>query len=176
VADRATFLEVGPESWDRWFVHAGSLLVHDDTAHVYYHGWPVKHGHGRKNKGRTPNPTAPRPRGGGIGLATLPADRFVALSPDSPDDEAIVEMHPLHLSGTDLLLNAEIGQIQVELLDERGIPIPGFTAAESRLIPHDHLRHRVLWNDCPLGSAPSLNPTSLRFILRDAELYAFQIE
>ena len=176
IADRATFLDIGPESWDRWFVHAGSLLVHNDTIHVYYHGWPVKHGHGRKNKGRTPNPNASRPKGGGIGLATLPADRFVALSLESPGTEAIVETKPLYLSGTNLLLNAEAGQLQIELLDEKGTPIPGFTAATSRLIPRDRLRHRVLWNDRPLGAAPITQPISLRFILRDADLYAFQIE
>ena len=175
VADRATFLGVGPEAWDRWFVHAGSLLVADDTVHVYYHGWPVKHGHGRRDKGRTPNPEAPRPQGGGIGLATLPADRFVGLRAASGDRNAWVQTVPLTWQGDDLLVNASGDGLRVELLDMAGIPLPGHDAAACRLEPADSLRWRVRWSGHSLPAGPGSEPRALRFYLHDSELFAFQV-
>ena len=68
MAGRAPFLQPEPDSWEQARVYPGtSVLQHDDRLWFYYSGTEHRHGQGA---GRT-----------GIGLATLPAERLVALVP-----------------------------------------------------------------------------------------------
>jgi hypothetical protein len=168
VADRETFLEPTPGTWDQGRVFPGTTLVmKDDLIHLYYTGIGTRHGE-----------QAGKP---GIGLATLPADRFVSLRPKIQSEEAILETHPLEFAGNTLLLNAEIGgeDLSVEVLDSDGKVVPGYSRAESRLLAHDNLRYRATWDggdgDSLLERLPAVRPLALRFVLRGGELFAFQI-
>ena len=172
VADRATFMEHTPSvenrTWDSEYIFpATTMFVKDDLVHVYYTGYDSRHGDGivaRK----------------GIGLATLPADRFVALVPSPGGTEGVLETMPLSLPGGELLVNARVppGGLEVELLDQRGNVPEGFGRKQCRLLAHDPLRYRVVWesegNTRPIGQAPLKTP-ALRFVLRKGELYAFQV-
>jgi hypothetical protein len=187
VANRAVFMaedNPGPleqRNWDAHFHPGSPMLVKDDLVYIYYFGCKFFHGEARKN----PNHEITGPRPFGIGLATLPADRFVSLRPDNAEQEAVVQTRPLRLSGKDLLVNADLGadhaadSLRVELRDAKGNPLPGFGAAASVLVRHDKLRHRIVWRTAAeersLANAPLDQPIAVRFTLRHGKLFAFQL-
>ncbi|MBP90782.1 MAG: hypothetical protein CMJ64_29405 [Planctomycetaceae bacterium] len=170
VADRATFLAPTPSTWDRGRIHAPttSMFVKDDLVYIYYSASDTRHGSGSWGSP-------------GIGLATLPADRFVGLRQRNASAAGVLETRLLEFSGTSLLVNADAqaADLQVELLDRRGEVLAGFDRTCSRLIAHDKLRHRVVWETDgkrhTLKEAADTGPLALRFILNDGcMLYALQ--
>ena len=169
VADRATFLAPSPGTWDQGRIHAPatSMLVKDDVVHIYYSSSDQRHG--TDGWGES-----------GIGLATLPADRFVAMRQTDAGKAGELQTRLLETAGDTLLVNADAneGELQVEVLDAAGNVLPGFNRQNSRLVAHDKLRHRVVWDvdgqQETLKDIPD-QPLALRFVLNDAALYAFQI-
>ncbi len=166
VADRAVFLESSPSKWDQGRVYPStSLVLKDDQIYIYYTGSDTRHG---EDWGKM-----------GIGLATLPADRFVALAPCDESTEGILETRLLHITGKNLVINAEISEndLQAELLNAKGKIIPGFNRNRSHLTQQDPLRYRMTWNtNKTLQDAPADSPFSIRFYLRKGSLFAFQTE
>ena len=170
VADRARFLEPCPGGWDKGRIHAPAtqMFVKDDVVHIYYSSTNTRHGSGDWGKP-------------GIGLATLPADRFVALRQRDSNSEAVLETRPLRFDGSALLVNADVqpGELQVELLDKDGQVLTGFNREACRLTKHDKLRQRVSWvqkeHQKTIDHAAGFQPVALRFILKGGALYAFQV-
>jgi hypothetical protein len=124
----------------------------------------------------------------GLGFASIPRDRFAGIRPDSLSDQPTLR-HPLKDIGqitlkpielgpaTILTLNADAsrGTIRIELLDERGYGVRGFSAEDAAPIRGDSLRHAVKWNaksseDLPLGQY------LVRIHLDDAEVFALSWE
>jgi hypothetical protein len=106
----------------------------------------------------------------------LRTDGFVSLSAPLAGGEAVTR--PLLFDGGNLTLNAETsgaGGIQVEVQHVDGTPVPGFGLADCPEILCDSLCHTVRWRDNG-GDLRSLarTPVRVRFVLRDADLYAFQ--
>ena len=66
------------------------------------------------------------------------------------------------------------GEIRVELQNERGEPLEGFTASESNLLIGDDIQRTVTWNSDASLAELAGQPLRLRFIMRDADLFAFQ--
>jgi predicted choloylglycine hydrolase len=165
VADRQVFLEPTPDTWDQGRIHAPAttMFVKDDQVYIYYSASETRHGSGSWGKP-------------GIGLATLPADRFVALRQKEDKNAGILETPLLQLPKGQLLINANLngGSLQVELLDAKGKGIPGFERSNSKLAKHDNLRYKVDWGE-NAGRIPD-QPVALRFILNKAELFAFQVK
>ena len=170
VADRATLLAPTSGSWDRGRIHAPTtrMFVKDDLVYIYYSASDARHGQGWGNSG--------------IGLATLPADRFVAVRQSNAGVEGVLQTPPMRFSGKNLLVNADVceNDLQVALLDKAGRVLPGFGRDQSHLIRRDNLRYRIIW--ATEGVQKSLEdidrPQSLaiRFILRNGgSLYGFQI-
>lgn len=186
VADRAVFVDNGPKEYDRELVMSiSALVVKDDTIYVYYAG--SQFGMGRSNKAKAEaflaehGPGARR-RLGGLCLATLPADRFVALEPARAGQEGVLRTHAFQTNGRELLVNAALGKptdLCVELLDTSGNVLPGFDRTRCRLIVHDKLRYRVVWTGGTahqvIGAAPAKRALAIRFLLRSGSLYAFQV-
>ena len=85
----------------------------------------------------------------GIGLATLPADRFVALKQSDSKTAGIIETKYFSFKGGELLINTDADEkdLQVELLDKTGAVLSGFERKNTHLIRHDKLRYRVIWRD-----------------------------
>ncbi len=85
---------------------------------------------------------------------------------------------PLVTFGTPALeLNARTGGggfICLEILDQDGHPIRGFTLAESERIRGNSLRHVPTWKSGAKFSDLAGRPVRLRFVMRDAKLYAMQ--
>lgn len=163
VADRSPWLSPVPQSWEQGCVFPGTtMFVKDDVIFIYYTGKSTRHG--------TPGEY-------GIGLATLPVDRFVALRRESETEPGKLETAMFQANGQTLVVNADVGErdLQVELLDSTGKVIPGFDRESSRMKRRDKLRVTVTWGDNE-RQLPENQPLSLRFILRKGSLFAFQIQ
>jgi hypothetical protein len=170
VANRGTFLEPAPGTWDEGRTNTSTtMFVKDDKVWIYYTGMDTRHGESFMSTAS------------GIGLATLPADRFVAVTADQPGQQGILETKQFTFEGRELILNAELPSdesLQVEVLGSDGNVLAGYDRTHCRLTRHDALRWEVNWIDgqqnMSLGTVgePSI---ALRFVVSDGELYAFQV-
>jgi hypothetical protein len=182
VADRAVFLDNGPGDYDGIMALATSAMtVKDDTVYLYYHGvgkmnrqrwqaYRAKHGKKARRLLRA------------LCLATLPADRFVALVPAARGKPGVLRTKVFKAEGRELVVNAELadpGDLTVEVLDGSGNTLPGFEPTRSQLAVRDKLRYGVVWDGNgrrrTLKDALATGPVALRFRLRRGALYAFQI-
>jgi hypothetical protein len=107
---------------------------------------------------------------------TLRTDGFVSVQAPYAGGELITK--PLVFEGGSLALNVEtsaFGSIQVELQNADGEPIEGFALDDCPPIFCDRLGYVVRWKDAG-GDLRALQgkPVRLRFLLRDADLYALQ--
>jgi hypothetical protein len=119
----------------------------------------------------------------GVGLVTLPLDRFAGLRSEpepptpkvkSPPDIGQITLEALDLSGlTDLLVNANAkdGGVWWEILDEDGYRLPGFDRASCEPLRGDAIRHAVKWKSHGLGDLPP-GRYQIRLYLEKATLYA----
>jgi hypothetical protein len=106
---------------------------------------------------------------------TFRTDGFVSLHAGDTPGEVIT--HPLSVAGQELSLNvavAEGGSLQVEIQDAAGHPLPGFTLEDCPPITLDAIDHRVKWTGGSQVSAVTGKPVRLRFVLRNADLFALQ--
>lgn len=84
---------------------------------------------------------------------------------------------PLIFSGKQLSVNfstSAAGSLRVELLTPEGASIPGFTANDCREQIGNELDRIVTWKSGSDLSQWSGKPVRLRFVLKDADLYAIQ--
>ncbi|MCF7847757.1 MAG: discoidin domain-containing protein [Kiritimatiellales bacterium] len=113
------------------------------------------------------------PGTGGIGLARLPIDRFVAILPDDHHVPATWTTVPLRLRGEAIYVNANAkeGLLRLELLDLDGNVLPGFSVDDCEgLVMADQVKHPIVWQS---GKPLPEEVVRIRFILREAELYSF---
>jgi len=160
VSPREPFLPVGPVgSWDRFnnSVATNPPLRVGDTLRFYYGGRNQRHSPYR-------GPDAGERRGG-IGLATVPLDRFVSLGASFNGGQIVTR--PLRLAGQRLHLNAkaDFGRIVVEVLDPAGKVL-----ARSKPVSADGLDLPVEWNTAVRPVLPI--PVALRITLCNALLFS----
>jgi hypothetical protein len=82
--------------------------------------------------------------------------------------------HKQELAEKRLSVNVRVkagGEMRVELLDESGRAIPGFTAKDCQPITGDHRRTTVQWKN---GEMAPTNGVKTRFELRRAFLYGYE--
>ena len=113
---------------------------------------------------------------------TIRIDGFVSAYAPYRGGEIITK--PLIFHGNYMVINfatSAQGSIQIEILDERGQPIPGLELVYSPLIRGDHLERTVTWRDPEGGKERTSDlshlagrPIRLRFVLKDADLYSFR--
>ena len=70
----------------------------------------------------------------------------------------------------------EVHVVEVELLDDDGLPIPGYSRDEARVINGNSVRMPVSWRKSGDVSRLAGTPVRLRFHMRDCRLYAFQFK
>ena len=151
------FIPTGqPGSWDAGFATApgsGPVEVGDELW-FYYSSYSGPH-HGPYGQG-------------GIGLARLRRDGFVSLAAGA--QAGTVTSKPFELVGDSLEINAKAGgSVRVRLLDEGGGLL-----AEGVPFTGDDCHHVVIWRDHPDLAVFKGRAVRLEFVLRDAEIYAFQ--
>jgi hypothetical protein len=108
---------------------------------------------------------------------TIRQDGFVSAYAPMAGGEIVTK--PLTFEGGNLALNfatSGAGSVQVELQEADGAPIEGLALGDCPEIFGDHLRFIVRWGERG-GDLRELagRPVRLRFVLRDADLYSFQI-
>jgi hypothetical protein len=106
---------------------------------------------------------------------TLRTDGFASLHGPFRGGEAVTR--PVRFTGRELVLNVATGaagSVRVELQDEAGKPLPGFTVNECLEIVGDDLERPVRWKTAPdLGSLAG-QEVRMRFQLKDADVYALR--
>lgn len=107
----------------------------------------------------------------------LRTDGFVSVNAGSKTGELIT--CPLIFSGNDLHLNlstSAVGLVQIEIQDEAGKPIRGFTLDDCPIVYGDSIDLAVKWkNDRNLSSLAG-KPVRLRFVMKECDLFSFQFQ
>jgi hypothetical protein len=108
----------------------------------------------------------------GIGLATMPRDRFAGVQPI--DAVGQVTLRRIDLSSCEAITvnaDAAAGSVRVEVLDADGYRVRGFTREEALPITGDGLRHAVRWQERRVQDLAA-GEYMLRLHLDRAEVFA----
>ena len=106
---------------------------------------------------------------------TLRIDGFVSVNAPMSGGELITKT--LTFTGNNLILNfssSAAGSIQVEIQDENGNPISGFSLDDCDPLFGDTLERAVTWKGINDLSSLEGKPIRLRFVLRDADLFSLR--
>jgi len=165
---RKPLIERGADGcFDKDMVHATSEIVnHGDEQWIYYAGIYQQHHTGFSSK-----------KSGKVGLATLPLDRFICQR--SEGKLGTITTKPFKLEGDTLEVNVDAsdGSFCVEVLDQAGNPISGFTARAANTCENvDALRLKPQWASNKTMRSLIGQTVRLKFYLENAKLYAFQIK
>ena len=160
------------DEWDRWFAVMGPGMVRrGNYLYQYYY-----------SSGRTHDSVIVRPeydhsalRMGGLGVVRQRLDGFVSADVDYLG--GWLETPPLTFSGKHLRLNIDTGAMGtafVELRDEAGKPIEGFTLNDCEETGGNYIDQKVYWKGNGDVSSLAGKPVRLYFKMKRAKLYAFQ--
>jgi hypothetical protein len=163
--DRHTdkFFEPDPRvgAWDHAMAWVGSSVAVGDELYLYYAGyrWGHKYQHSVDRQ---------------IGLVKMKRDRFAAR--EAGEKAGTLTTRPLTLNAQSLTLNvaARQGEVRVQATTVAGEPIPGFRFEDCRPITGDDLAATVKWQQ-PLATLRN-QPIRLEFSIRNAQLFAFEIQ
>lgn len=103
-------------------------------------------------------------------------DGFASLHAGYQEGEAVTR--PLKLDGKRLSLNVSTsasGYVKVVVLDEKGTEIPGFGAADASELVGDMIDLTAAWAGKRSLADLRGKVVQLKFLLRDADLYAFAV-
>lgn len=106
---------------------------------------------------------------------TLRMDGFVSATAPMSGGEVVTK--PFTFTGNELTLNfstSAAGSVQVEIQDEDGKPMPGFAIDDCPPVFGDSVERSVSWKNGKDLSSLADKPVRLRFVLKDADVFAFQ--
>lgn len=114
---------------------------------------------------------------GGVKLRrfTYRPDGFVSVNAPWKGGELLTK--PLVFEGGELEINVSTsaaGGARVEILNEKGKPIPGFEMKDCAEIFGDEVARRIAWKGAPDLASLAGKLIRLRVALRDADLFSFQ--
>lgn len=161
-----------PDEWDRWFAVMGPGIVRrGNYLYQYYYSSGMTHD---TNVVREEYRHTAKERGG-IGVVRQRLDGFV--SADADYRGGWLETPVIQFEGSRLRLNIDTGAMgtaRVEIRDESGKPIPGYTVDQCEEIGGNFIDQAVYFDgDTDLSSLAG-KPLKLYFKLIRAKLYAFQ--
>jgi hypothetical protein len=105
----------------------------------------------------------------------LRVDGFVSVNALYNGGEMLTK--PFIFKGTKLLINystSAVGSIKVEIQDQGGTAISGFSLAEATEIYGDEIERAVSWKHGTDVSRLAGRPIRLRFVMKDADLYSMR--
>jgi len=144
---------------------AAGIVRHEDELRLYYAGYDHTHG----------GYFARKPFTGGIGMARLRLDGFVAQEARWSGGELVTV--PLRFQGSRLLLNMDAnagGWLKVELRDAKNRPITAFAEQNADKLWGNHLAKPATWQGSDNVRRLAGKPIRLRFVGRGVKLFAFQ--
>ena len=86
---------------------------------------------------------------------------------------------PIKFSGSRLVINystSSVGSIRVEVLDESGRPLPGFSLEDCDEMIGDEVNRTVSWKTKTDLATLTGRAVYLRFAMIDADLYSLQFQ
>ncbi|MBI3920093.1 MAG: hypothetical protein HY318_01650 [Armatimonadetes bacterium] len=107
--------------------------------------------------------------------ATLRPDGFVSVHAGYAGGEILTR--PMRFSGKELIINfstSAAGSVRIELQDEGGQSLPGYTMQDCPPLYGDELERVIRWKGGSDLSAVAGKPLRLRVRLKDADLYSFR--
>ena len=185
--DRRAFVPLGRrDEWDSRSIYMAYGVLpggSEDELYMYYCGSNMAHGWDRDDQHRERNKRILRRVGGspnqemdGIGLLTIRRDGFVSVRAGYSGGEFLTPV--MTFEGRELALNVDtsaVGLAQVEVLDENRKPISGYSLEDcDQIYTSNEINRLVTWNGKSEVDGLAGRPIRLRFVMRDAELYAFQ--
>jgi hypothetical protein len=168
---RKPFLGTGPAgAFDsKWLWPLPSPIRRGDELWIYYFGSNVDHSLRMDPAAKTVL--------AGISRAVMRLDGFVSADFEYGGGSLITP--PLRFAGSRLELNLDTGAGgvgRVEILDESGEPVPGFTLREADQLNGNSVRTVVAWQGRSNLSVLAGKSVRLHFKMRSAKLYAFQFQ
>jgi hypothetical protein len=106
---------------------------------------------------------------------TIRIDGFVSAHADYAGGEFVTR--PVVFEGSELVLNVSTsaaGGVNVEIQDDRGIPIEGFSMSDCHEVFGDSLERTVTWGGGKNLGDLAGKTVRLRFLLKDADLYSLR--
>jgi hypothetical protein len=185
--DRRVFVDLGTrDEWDSRSIYMVYGIVpgaNEKEMYMYYYGSNTLHGWDRDDQHRDRNKRllsraggAPTTEMDGISRLVIRKDGFVSAQASYAGGQFLTPL--LTFAGDELVLNVDTsaaGQLQVEILDEENKPIPGYTLEDcDQIYTANEINEAVQWNGKSSVGALAGKPIRLRFVMRDADLYAFQ--
>jgi hypothetical protein len=107
----------------------------------------------------------------------LRTDGFVSATAGAKTGELLTK--PIVFTGGRLTLNYSTtarGGIRVEVQDESGNPIPGFSLAECLEIIGDKIERDVAWTGGGTLASLAGKPVRLRFVMTETDLYSYRFQ
>ena len=106
---------------------------------------------------------------------TLRIDGFVSLEAPRSGGELLTKI--VTFNGKELTINfasSAAGSVQVEIQDEKGMPIEGYALGNCPEVYGDSIERVVAWKPGPDVSGLAGKPVRLRFVVKDADLFSFR--
>lgn len=162
------------DEWDRWYaVMAPGMVRRGNYLYQYYYSSGRTHDSASVRAEYENN--VPQEALGGVGVLRQRLDGFV--SAEVGYGGGWLETPPVIFAGRHLRLNIDTGAMGtalVELRDEGGQPIDGYTLAEAEEIGGNYIDQRVYWKGNADLAALAGKPVRIFMKLNRAKLYAFQ--
>jgi hypothetical protein len=160
--DTVPYFEPDPRkgAWDHAHAWIDEQVPVNAEVYLYYGGYARGHKVNRFEERQ-------------IGLLKIEKDRYVARTATQESGEIVTPLIILDANTLSVNVNAAGGCLRIEVQDETGKPIPGFTRDENRAISSDVVAEPVRW----AGTLDTLKGREVRlsFWLENAALYAFYI-
>jgi hypothetical protein len=176
-ASRHDFLSCGEVgSYDAGYLDMANTVIEvGDELWFYYTGEDRPHGcEGDLPASQACLGDAPPFKSTSINLATLRRDGFVSIDCHYTPGRLITKL--MTFTGNELQINANAksGFITVQILDEQGQTIDGFSQQDCVPFSEDSVREPVAWISGKSLSALQGKPIRLIFHMKMSRLYAFQ--
>ncbi len=166
--DRSPFVPLGVEGeFDDSAIYMTTGIIRKDAElWMYYGGYDFTHGAYNVAEDKYT---------GVISRVVLRLDGFVSADAAYSGGELVTV--PLIFSGKRLELNVQTsvaGSVKVEMLDHNGKAVRGRSAEDADVVKGNFVGKTVAWKGNSDLSDLAGQPVQLRFVMRDAKLYAFQ--
>jgi hypothetical protein len=106
---------------------------------------------------------------------SLRTDGFVSVN--APFSGGEMRTRPLRFAGNELVLNFSTGAaggIRVEIQDEEGKPVSGYSLEDCALMVGDSIERAVTWKQGRGLLVPAGRAVRLRFVMKDADIYSIR--
>lgn len=185
--DRRVFVDLGMKGeWDCRSIYMAYGLVparNEKEMYMYYYGSNTLHGWDREDQHRDRNKRLLKRAGGapeveihGLGRLSIRRDGFISARAGYAGGEFSTPL--LVFEGDELVLNVDtsaVGVVSVELLDATGKALAGYSLDDcDQIHTANEISRVVKWNGESNTRKLAGRTVRVRFVIRDADLYAFQ--